>query len=119
MKLKKEPTKRTEQQNRALHKYFDLLADTLNDAGLDMKMTFKPKIDIPWTDHNVKEFLWRPIQIAVLNKKSTKDLEKTEIDKVFEVINRHLSEKFGISLDFPNSELNFLDEPRRIKTKQA
>ena len=71
---------RTIQQNKALHVLFQLLADELNNAGLDMRKTLKPEVEIPWTPRNVKEFLWRPIQKAQLNKASTTELTTSEID---------------------------------------
>lgn len=92
---------RTIQQNRALHLYFQILADTLNDAGLDMKKILKPEIDIPWNKDTVKNFLWRPIQKAQINKKSTTELTTREIDLVFNTLNRHLSQ-FGIHESFPS-----------------
>lgn len=95
--------KRTIQQNRALHLYFQMIADALNDAGLDMKKVLKPEVDIPWNKTNVKEFLWRPIQKLQLGKKSTKQLTTDEIDKVFDTLNRHIA-KFGISVAFPSIE---------------
>ena len=64
---------RTIKQNKSLHLWFRLLSDELNAAGLDMKKVLKPTINIPWTDKNVKEFIWRPIQHSMLIKKSTTD----------------------------------------------
>jgi hypothetical protein len=93
--------KRTSLQNRSLHKYFQLLADALNDAGLDMKKTLKPEIDIPWTPENIKNHLWRPIQIAVTQKHSTTELTTGEPNRVYEVLDRHISEKFGIHIEWP------------------
>lgn len=93
---------RTLTQNRALHKYFTLLADTLNDGGLTVVKTLK--VDVDWTPDSVKELLWRPIQEAVLDKKSTTKLNKDEISKVYDVLNRALGVKFGISLEFPNKD---------------
>ena len=98
--------KRTTQQNKALHLYFRLLAESLNEAGLDMKKVLKPTIDISWNERNVKGYLWRPIQNAQVIKKSTTELNSDEIDKIYEVINRHISEKFGIYVPFPNEEYN-------------
>lgn len=101
MKLETKKLKqRTLQQNRALHLYFTHLADELNSAGLDMRKVLKPSVDIPWTTMNIKNFLWRPIQKAYLNKDSTTKLNSEEIDKVFEILNRHLA-KFGVSMPFP------------------
>ena len=100
----KEQKQRTAQQNRAMHLYFRLLAERLNEAGLEMKKVLKPTIDIWWTDKNVKEYLWRPIQKALLVKKSTTELDTSEVSKVHDVLNRHLSEKFGEGVDFPSWE---------------
>lgn len=95
---------RTIRQNRALHKYFKMLSDELNSAGLDMRKTLKPSIDIWWNEKTVKEYLWRPVQKAQLLKTSTTELTTSEIDKVFETISKHLGERFGIELNFPSIE---------------
>ena len=94
--------KRTQRQNKALHLLFGMLADELNDSGLDMKKVLKPGVDIPWTKSSIKEYIWRPIQEVQLSKKSTTDLTTKEIDEVFETINRHLGEKFGVYVPFPS-----------------
>ena len=95
---------RTLLQNSAIHKYFELLANDLNSAGLDMKRTLKASTDIPWTAVNVKEHLWRPIQIILTEKESTKKLDRKEVSEVYEVLARHMSEKFGISTPFPQNQ---------------
>ena len=100
----KEEKQRTIQQNKALHKYFELLAKALNDAGLDMRVVLKPGVAIPWSKETIKEHIWRPIQNAQLGKKSTTELTTKEIDIVFDTINRHMSEKHGISESFPSIE---------------
>lgn len=96
--------KRTDLQNRALHKYFSLLAECLNDAGLDAKRTLKPEIDIPWTPAMIKDLLWRPIQKAMTGKESTTELTSGEPNRVYEVLDRHLAEKFGLSVPFPSED---------------
>lgn len=95
---------RTPKQNDSLHLYFRLLADELNSSGYDMKKVLKPSIDITWNEKTVKEYLWRPVQYAQLMKKSTRDLDKKEISQVYDVLNRHFSEKFGLSVPFPHDE---------------
>jgi hypothetical protein len=73
---------RTIQQNRALHKYFEQVAEKLNSMGLDMRVVLKPSVDIPWSKDTVKEFLWKPIQRLQLSKSRTRDLAKDgDIDK--------------------------------------
>ena len=116
MKEEKVYPKRTNQQNKALHVLFNLLASTLNDAGLDMRKTLKPEIDIPWSGPAIKEFLWRPIQTAQLDKRSTTELTTVEIDQVFDTINKHLGEKFGLHVPFPSiNEIILRQEMERKK----
>lgn len=97
---------RTLQQNKALHKYFELLAQELNLAGYDMKRTLKESVDIPWNGATVKEYLWKPIQSAQLMKPSTTELTTKEIDTIYDTLNRHLAEKTGVHVGFPSSEPN-------------
>lgn len=107
--IKKEKP-RTVTQNSALHLYFTQLADELNNAGLDMRKTLKPTIDIPWSGESIKEYLWRPIMKAQLGKESTTKLTTKEIDQVFDTINRHLGEKFGLTISFPSIESLMFDQ---------
>ena len=93
---------RTLQQNKALHKYFSLVAEALNDRQLTVKTIIKA--DIEWNPISVKSLLWKPIQEAVLQKKSTTELKRKEIDDVYDTINRALGEKFGIYVPFPTIE---------------
>jgi hypothetical protein len=95
---------RTSQQNRAMHKFYSMLADALNAAGLDMKKTLKPEIDIPWTERAVKDHLWRPIQDAMFDKESTTELDTAQVSAVYEVLSRHLGERFGLHVPFPTRE---------------
>jgi hypothetical protein len=95
---------RTIQQNRALHLYCAHLAAGLNAAGFDMKRTLKQDVDIPWNAETVKEYLWRPIQKAQLMKHSTTELTTKEIDEVMDTLTRHLGEKTGVYVEFPNIE---------------
>lgn len=97
------PKPRTSQQNRALHLFCERLAQSLNEAGLDMRKTLKPQISIPWTKEAVKTFLWKPIQQAMYQKQSTTELFKLEeIDHIHEVLMRELGEKHGVEyIPFP------------------
>jgi len=93
--------KRSQAQNNALHLWLAHLAGVLNDAGLDMKKTLKPQADIPWTADRAKEFLWRPVQKVVLEKESTTEPTASEMVLVYEVLNRHMIEKFDVSVPWP------------------
>lgn len=98
----KKEKNRTALQNRALHLYYEIVADTLNEAGLDMKVML-PKVNIPWNKDTVKEYLWRPIQKEQLLKTSTTQLTTKDIDLIFDTLNRHLSEH-GVTIPFPSIE---------------
>lgn len=101
---------RTSQQNRALHKYFEMLADALNEGGFTVQLVLKQKMELDWTKDMVKDVLWRTAQKAILKKESTKDLNKQEdIDRVYDHLNRHLSEKFGVHVAFPSAEPGYAD----------
>ena len=95
---------RTLSQNSALHLMFTQLADTLTENGLDMKKTLKPSIEIKWTPELVKEYLFRPLMRIQTGKESTTELTTKEIDLVFETLNKHLGEKFGLTIIFPSTD---------------
>jgi hypothetical protein len=94
--------KRTPKQNRSLHLYFTNLATTLNNGGLDVMKTLRHDIAIPWNDELIKELMWRRVQKTTTNKKSTTKLSTKEVTEIYDIINRHLSQTFGVSVPFPN-----------------
>lgn len=93
---------RSDPQNKALHLFCRLLAGALNDAGFSVIKTMKVDAEIPWTPSLIKELIWRPVQVAMFNKKSTTSLNKMEISDVYETINRHIAERHGVSVPFPS-----------------
>ena len=96
---------RTLLQNKALHVYFDQLATALNDAGWEMKKVLEEKaVDIPWSGPRVKEVLWRPIQEALTGKHSTTEINTVDPTEIYAVLDRHLSEKFGVHVEWPCEE---------------
>jgi len=99
-----EEKQRTLQQNKSLHKMFDLLANELNQVGWDMRRTLKESVDIPWSAATVKQYLWRPVQEAQLGKESTTELTTKEIQLVYETLNRFLGEKLSVHVPWPSSE---------------
>jgi len=100
----KEKPKLTRQQQKALHLFFTLLAEELNNSGLYMNQMLK--VDIDWTPHAVKEYLWRPFQKKLYGSESTTELTKLEqIDKIHEVLMRELGEKKEVEyIPFPTQE---------------
>lgn len=96
--------KRTLKQNDSLYLYLSMLATELNDSGNDMRKVLKPTVDIPWSTDTVKRFLWKPIQEIMMDKKSTTELTTDELDKIYKVLDRHVSEKCGVHIEFPSIE---------------
>jgi len=95
---------RTLTQNACLHLYCAQLADALNDAGLDFRQTIKDGVDVPWSPELAKDFLWRPIQKAVTGKESTTKPERQEYSQIYDVLNRHISGKFGLFVGWPSKD---------------
>jgi hypothetical protein len=114
------PIPRTPTQNKALHLAFTLLADRLNDAGLDQRTVLKPSISIPWSGASVKEQLFKPIMRAMLEKTSTTELDKQkEISDVWDMLLKHLGEKFNVEyLEFPHTEDGQIGQDGLIKINE-
>lgn len=96
VEFRRKAKQRTLTQNAAMHLFFGWLADALNDAGYDMRRTLRNDIEIPWTPAAVKEHLWRPIQIAMTDKRSTTEITTVEPTEIHAVLSRHLGQKLGI-----------------------
>jgi len=95
---------RTLTQNAAMHKYFDLLAEALNDAGYSVQTVVTAPVS--FTRETVKEYLWRRIQTAMFPEIiSTTDLNKLQVSDVYENLNRVTAEKFGVSIPFPSEDM--------------
>ena len=92
---------RTTQQNKALHIYFRELAKKLNEAGLDQRKVLKPSVAIPWDEKSVKDRLWKEIQRIKTGKDHTRELDTKEIDEIYDILNRHLTERWGSDLHIP------------------
>jgi hypothetical protein len=93
---------RTIYQNNALHLFFQQLADELNEKGFDMRAIIRQEVEIQWTGFTIKSHLWKPLQKALFNKKSTTKLAKNyEIDVVYDNLNRILVERTKGEVSIP------------------
>ena len=97
--------KRTQQQNKAMYKYFELASQKLNDGGYTTKMVLKEKMDVEMNSFLFKELIWMPCLFALFEKTSTADMTTKELDVVYDTVNRFLAEKFKIYQSFPSIEL--------------
>jgi len=94
----------TEKQRNALHLWFRQLAKALNDAGWDARKTLKAEVEIPWTEQMIKSLVWKSVQKIMVEKESTTKLNTKEVNLIYEVVDRHLSEKTGVHVEFPHDE---------------
>lgn len=98
-------TQRTTQQNKSIHKLCEMVAESMNDAGYDLKAVLEKKvIPVPCTKENIKENIFKPIEKALFNKGSTTQLTTGEVTEVYEVMNRWLGQEFGIHVPFPSED---------------
>ncbi len=97
-----ETGKATTPQRNAMHLYFRQLAEVLNDAGLDMVKVLSEGTEIPWTEHSVKKEIWGKVMLAITDKTSTTQLDRTEVGMIYDVVNKHLAQTFAVMLSFPN-----------------
>ena len=91
---------RTGQQNRALHKYCQMVANDMNAAGYDAKQVISLPIQL--TGAIVKDQIFKPIMNALQDKASTTELETGDVNEVVINMQRALAEKFGITTPFPD-----------------
>jgi len=101
----KQKVYRTNKQNAALHKYLGDLANALEESGIDQKM-FIDKLKgwtIPITPEFLKE-IWKIKQEKMFMHESTTKLTTSEINRIYDVINKFTSQEFGVSEAFPSME---------------
>ena len=94
------PKKRIINQNNALPLYCEMISETLNSLGIDVRLFLevldKNGIDTQFTPHLVKELIWRRVQRKLLDKRSPAQLNKTdEINLIVDALNRFFSKYFG------------------------
>ena len=103
--------KRTIDQNSALHVYFNLVADALNEAGLTVQETLKHQMDMEWNAYRIKDLVWKQAQKKYLGKTSTTELDKHgEIDEIYDHVNRWLA-----TLPTPIESIPFPHDPEKKK----
>lgn len=94
---------RTTAQNSALHLYYTHVSAALNEIGIEHRYfgISGKEFNCHYTPSIVKDFIWRPIQMAMYNIESTTDIDTEKINKIYDVINKFLGEK-GVHVPFPS-----------------
>jgi predicted RecB family nuclease len=104
--LKEKKLTRSGKQNSALHLFFTMVADQLNDSGAEFQDAglSTGQISTIYTCNIVKELIWRPLQTALFDVKSTTELTTCQIDRILDIIIKFFGER-GLELDFPRKKL--------------
>ena len=94
---------RSQLQNNALHLWCGMVANMLNEKGLDVRevLSVSKRQEIPWTTSAVKEHLWRPVQVAHCGKSSTTKASTKDYPAIYDALNKALGQSFGISVPWP------------------
>lgn len=89
---------RTDQQNKALHVWFQAVADECNKHGVDAKLVMSKVMRMDMTPAFIKE-MWKTLQRALYGKTSTTQLRKNgEIDKIRDHFIRFFANEFELEL---------------------
>lgn len=106
IELKALSDNRSSKQNRALHKLFTIMSEQLNEMGLEFNydgVTGK-KLSTRYTPDVVKNYFWRPIQMALFDIESTKHINTIQINEIVDVISKFFGER-GVIIEFPSVEM--------------
>ncbi len=103
IELKEIKITRSQLQNKALHLYFTLICHELNELGHEFNYEGLNGnvFEMRYTPDIVKEFIWRPIQVALFNIKSTTKINTIQINEVIDVITKFFADK-EIVIEFPS-----------------
>lgn len=112
---------RTLNQNRAIHLWLTIVADELNKRGFTVQQIVEKirRAEIRPTMEVLKEVVWRPYQKAATHKESTTQLNKSEVDKIYEGLNLWLGEHFELYVPFPSKDNKEQWELRPALQKKA
>ena len=96
---------RTEQQNKALHVWYEAVAEECRKNSIDVKLVMTKIMRMDMTATFIKE-MWKMLQRALFGKKSTTQLRKSgEIDKIRDHFIRFFANEFELELPpFPSVE---------------
>ena len=100
--LKEVKNTRTSLQNASLHKYFTMISEELNELGMEYIYfgVSGKELSLMYTPELVKNFFWKPIQIALFDFESTTKLSTEQMNQIIDVITKFFADK-GVLIPFP------------------
>ena len=99
---------RSDLQNHALHAMFRRLANSLNDAGYDMKSDEITKRSIPWSEHSIKDVLYRPMIKHMFDTDKSSRLTKEELSHSVESLLSEIGSRTGVYVPFSSEDIKKL-----------
>ena len=101
--LEEQQGNRTIQQNAAMWAFLSELAKEFEARGItlaDAQTIISSRIEVPWDKNIVKVNCWNPIQRVIADKKSSTTLDKDELRKIAESVQRFAADNFDIHVPF-------------------
>ena len=95
---------RTYRQNRTIHLLFRQMATALNDAGFEISHPFKPDLEIPWSEHSVKELLYRPIITSYFKIDRSSLLDTEQLSESMTILVDAVNRNTGVYVHIPSQE---------------
>lgn len=95
---------RTNRQNATVHLLFRRMATALNEAGFEISHPFKPELEIPWSEHSVKELLYRPIITSYFKVEQSSALDTAQISESMEILVDAVNRNTGVLVNIPSQE---------------
>lgn len=100
---------RTVNQNKAIHLWFEQVADVAQSEALTLDQIVMPSMELPMTKEIVKE-LWKSVQYKLYGTYSTAEMTSDQVDKIYDVLNKHLGQNVGIFVPFPDVTSKILND---------
>jgi hypothetical protein len=97
---------RSNKQNATLHLLFRRMAKGLNSAGYEIPHPFKPDLEIPWSEHSVKELLYRPIITSYFKVERSSDLDVSQFSESMEILVDAVNRNTGVYTPVPQEPVN-------------
>jgi hypothetical protein len=97
--------KRSNQQSKALHFYFQQIANLLNEHGVDLKALLEAfrEEDTPITGNNIKD-IFKSILFRMHGKNTTTEMTTQDLNEIFMVFNKNISLLTDTNVEFPSRE---------------
>jgi len=96
---------KTEPQNNSQWLYLTMLADELNNKGIDQvavldELKKRPTVDLSNTKDSLYRIYWRGVRKALFP--DAKRTGKKQAGEIYEAMNRHTASVFGVSIPWPD-----------------